>query len=88
MGSVGTETVLQQPTISYKPDFDQYQARTRFRLRTESLQKQSLPKGFPKELVSDLVWEGAGLGEKYDWTYVLAPEQIKELENALEHFKG
>ena len=88
MGSIRTETVLQQPGLSYKPDFDQYQARTRFRLQTEPLQKKTLPEGFPKQLVSDLVWEGEGLADKYDWTYVLAPEQIRELEDALEHFKG
>ena len=88
MGSVITETVLQQPTISYNPDFDQYQARTKLRLRTEPLQKQSLPEGCPEQLVSDLVWEGEKLAETYDWTYVLNPEQIKELEGALEYFKG
>ena len=88
MGSIGTRCVLQQPTISYKPDFDQYQARTRFRLQTEPLQKQSLPEGFPEHLVSDLVWEGEKLAESYDWTYVLNAEQIKELEDALEYFKG
>ena len=87
MGSVGTETLLGQPDITYKPDFDKYQARTRIRLQTEPLEQKSLPSGYPKQLVSNLVWEGEGLVDNYDWTYVLAPKQVEELENALAYFK-
>lgn len=87
MASVATETVLRQPDIAYTPDFDKYQARTRLRLTTEPLKEEDLPSGFPRELKSDFVWEGEGLAEKYDWTFVLTDEHIEELETALAHFK-
>ena len=87
--STSTETVTaRQPDIAYAPDFGKYQARTKLRLQNEPLLKQkSLPAGFPKQLASDLVWEGQGLADKYDWTYNLTAEQVTELENALTHFK-
>ncbi|EXJ92071.1 hypothetical protein A1O3_00621 [Capronia epimyces CBS 606.96] len=90
MGSIATETIVQpqQPDIGYHPDFEKYQARTKYRLQTEPLQEKSLPAGFPKQLVSDLVWEGEGLADKYDWTYVLSAEDVEELEAALTHFKS
>jgi hypothetical protein len=66
MGSVATETIVRQPDIHYKPDFEKYQARTKVRLQTEPLKQTSLPSGFPQQLVSDLVWEGEGLADKYD----------------------
>ena len=87
MGSVGTQTNAPQPDIGYKPDFEKYQARTKSRLQTESLDQTKLPSGLPQQLVSDLVWEGEGLADKYDWKYILSPEQVKELEDALTHFK-
>ncbi|KAI1618888.1 hypothetical protein EDD36DRAFT_460525 [Exophiala viscosa] len=88
MGSVATETILRQPDIAYKPDYDKFQARRRLRLTTEPLKHVDLPSGFPEELKSDFVWEGEGLAQKYDWTYVLTDEQVQELESALEHFKS
>ncbi|EXJ93768.1 hypothetical protein A1O1_02161 [Capronia coronata CBS 617.96] len=88
MGSIATETVARQPDIDYKPDFEKYQTRTKLRLQTEPLIGKSLPSGFPQELISDLVWEGEGLEDKYDWTYVLTTEDIEELEEALTHFKS
>jgi hypothetical protein len=88
MGSVTTEAIARQPDIDYAPNFQKYQARTKFRLQTEPLDLKSLPSGFPKRLESDLIWEGEGLAEKYDWTHVLTPEQVQELENALTHFKS
>ena len=87
MGSITAETIVQQPDIDYKPDFEKYQARAKFRLQTEPLDQARLPLGFPQELVSDLVWEGDGLADKYEWTYALTPEQVEELEDALKHFK-
>lgn len=87
MGSITTETTAAQPDIGYKPDFEKYQARTKLRLQTEPLREKGLPPGFPRQLVSDLVWEGEGLADKYDWTYTLTAEDIEELERALAHFK-
>ncbi|KAL2437195.1 Taurine hydroxylase-like protein SAT17 [Exophiala dermatitidis] len=88
MGSIITETIAAQPDIDYKPDFEKYQARTKLRLQTEPLREKGLPPGFPRQLVSDLVWEGEGLADEYDWTYTLTAEDIEELERALAHFKS
>jgi hypothetical protein len=82
-----TATAPKQPDISYTPNFDKYQARTNRLLASENLESIALPPGYPQKLESDLVWEGKGLAEKYDWTCSLNAEEIKEVEAALEHFK-
>lgn len=76
-----------QPDITYAPDPEKFAARTRRRHETEQLEKV-LPAGFPKQLVSDLVWEGRDLVGKYDWTYQLNDEEVGEIEAALQHFQG
>jgi hypothetical protein len=78
---------LGQPDISYAPDPVKFAARTRRRHETEQLEK-SLPAGFPKKLVSDLVWEGRDIVGKYDWTYELTTEEVEEIEAGLSHFQG
>lgn len=75
-----------QPDIAYAPDFEKYQARTARRLQDAKLEK-SLPPGFPKQLHSDLAWEGEGLAGRYQWTYELSGEQLSEIEDALKHFQ-
>lgn len=75
-----------QPDISYAPDFTKYQARRDWRLKSDTLPKE-LPKGLPQELTGKLVWEGSTLAKTYDWTYVLAPTQLDEIELAVKHFK-
>ncbi|KAF6527320.1 hypothetical protein HZS61_010364 [Fusarium oxysporum f. sp. conglutinans] len=44
--------------------------------------------GFPKQLNGDLVWEGDSVGQTYDWTYKLSEDQLGEIDQALQHFKG
>lgn len=75
----------QQPDIEYTPNIDKWRSRTERRLQTENLTKD-LPNGFPKKLVSDLVWEGRELEGRYDWTYELNEAELDEIENALAHF--
>jgi|ERR1700761_2012749 hypothetical protein len=81
------DTSLKQPDIGYAPNYEKYLARTKKRLENERLEK-TLPPGFPQVLNSELVWEGKSVGENYDWTYVLKPEEIEEIEQALQHFKS
>lgn len=76
-----------QPDISYAPDPEKFAARTRRRHETEQLEK-TLPIGFPKKLVSDLVWEGRDIDGKYKWTYELNTEEVEEIEAGLAHFQG
>lgn len=86
MSTTETITVAKQPDIQYAPDYAKYQARTARRLATETLPKD-LPAGFPKELESDLVWEGSKLAGNYNWTYELNAAEIEEIEKALQHFQ-
>ncbi|KAI1075995.1 Clavaminate synthase-like protein [Whalleya microplaca] len=76
-----------QPDISYAPDFQKYQARKDRRLKAGGLPKE-LPEGLPQELTGKLVWDGRTLAEAYNWTYVLQPGQLDEIELALKHFKS
>lgn len=84
-----TATITQpvQPDIQYHPDFEKYQARTRHRKETESLQT-SLPPGFPQKLTSPLVWEGKDVEQRSDWIYKLTDEQLDEIDAGLKSFKG
>lgn len=79
-------TAPQQPDIEYAPNVEKWRARTQRRLQTETLTKE-LPPGFPKKLVSDLVWEGDEIKGRYNWIYELNEAELNEIENALEHFK-
>ncbi|KAL8344034.1 hypothetical protein RB601_004517 [Gaeumannomyces tritici] len=76
-----------QPDITYAPDMVKYQQRTARRLRDEVLSRE-LPEGFPAELKGDLVWDGETLTASSDWTYVLSPEQLAEIDAAVKHFKS
>ena len=82
-----TETAPKQPDISYAPDYAKYQLRTQSRLQNETLTK-SLPPGFPKQLQSDLVWEGKDLEKHYDWTYHLTSSDLSEIDKAVQYFKS
>ncbi|RDW76888.1 TauD/TfdA family dioxygenase [Aspergillus mulundensis] len=75
-----------QPDIQYLPDPIKYAARTE-RRQKEKLQT-TLPEGFPRELQSDLAWDGKTVGEVYDWNYHLTQDDLEEVDQALQHFKG
>ncbi|KAK2042064.1 Clavaminate synthase-like protein [Colletotrichum somersetense] len=45
-------------------------------------------KGLPTEFKNDMVWDGVTLASEYNWTYVLTPDQLDELDAALAHFKS
>ncbi|KAI1121133.1 TfdA family taurine catabolism dioxygenase TauD [Nemania abortiva] len=76
-----------QPDISYHPSYEKWQARVARRLQEGNLPK-SVPEGFPEKLTGDLVWEGQTIADKYNWTYVLSPEHLAEIDQAVAHFKG
>lgn len=75
-----------QPDIGYTPNLDKYLARVKRRQETETFETK-LPEGFPKKLVSDLVWDGKDLAAKYDWNYHLTEADIEEIDEALKNFK-
>lgn len=80
------EAPPRQPDINYAPDPDKWQARAARRVAAGGLPSR-VPEGFPEQLAGDLVWEGDTLADTYDWTYVLSPSQLVEIDAALAHFK-
>ncbi|KAJ5883607.1 uncharacterized protein N7473_010493 [Penicillium subrubescens] len=87
MSATVTITQPVQPDIQYHPDYVKYQARSRQRKETESLQT-SLPAGFPQKLTSPLVWEGKDIEQRSDWIYQLSDEQLDEIDAGLKSFKA
>lgn len=78
-----------QPDIEYHPDRVKWEARTARRLQAEpNLPKSALPKGFPKKLESPLVWEGKDWKEEKEWVYELNVDEVKEIDDAVNHFHG
>ena len=78
-----------QPDIQYHPDRQKWQARTAERLAADPLlPTTALPDGFPKVLDSPLVWEGDDWKEEKEWVYELSVSHIKEIDDALKHFRG
>ncbi|RKK68698.1 hypothetical protein BFJ69_g13386 [Fusarium oxysporum] len=75
-----------QPDIAYTPCYEKYIARSKRRQESGKL-ITSLPTGFPQRLESDLVWDGQELANKFDWTYRLTDQDLKEIDAAVEHFK-
>ncbi|EFQ25869.1 TfdA family Taurine catabolism dioxygenase TauD [Colletotrichum graminicola] len=78
---------LVQPDIQYAPDYQKFQARVARRTQEPGLSK-TLPEGLPAQFKNDMVWDGATLANEYDWTYVLTPDELDELDGALAHFKS
>ena len=81
-----TFTTQRQPDISYHPDYTKFQLRIE-RLKSQRQSNPQLPSGFPQKLTGPLVWEGKDFTDEKDWTFVLTPEHLVEIENALVHFK-
>ncbi|KAJ3500807.1 hypothetical protein NLJ89_g9628 [Agrocybe chaxingu] len=78
-----------QPDIQYLPNEAKWKARTaRCLAENPSLPQTALPGGFPKKLESPLVWEGKDWTDASQWEYKLSAEQLKEIDDALKHFKG
>lgn len=75
------------PDIGYMPDHEKYLARGKRRQATEHLDKH-VPEGFPSKLTGSLVWDPDNLAKTYNWNYHLTPEDIDEINKALQQFKG
>ncbi|KAK0210263.1 hypothetical protein DFS33DRAFT_1250563 [Desarmillaria ectypa] len=89
MGIAITGTDGKQPDISYHPDEAKYHARTARRLaENPSLPEVPLPEGFPPLVEGPIVWEGKDWTSEDHWVYQLGDTELKEIDQALEHFKG
>lgn len=82
-----TTTIQQQPDISYHPDYEKYQIRIE-RLREQRASHTALPPSFPEKLAGPLVWEGQDFTDESEWTFVLTPDQLNEINSALLYFNG
>jgi hypothetical protein len=54
----------------------------------DDLDTYSLPDGFPEAISSDMVWTGADLADERRYVYQLTPEDLAEIDVALNIFKG
>ncbi len=82
-------TIPKQPDISYHPDLEKYRLRTARRFQLDPhLAHVPLPKNFPPQVEGPNVWEGNDWTNEEQWVYQLSETQLKEIDEALEHFKG
>ncbi|KAL0576214.1 hypothetical protein V5O48_005781 [Marasmius crinis-equi] len=89
MSTTMTVTAPTQPDISYHPDEKKFRERTARRLaENPSLPETPLPPGYPKKVESPIVWEGKDWTSEDQWVYRLSPEELKEIDEGLAHFKG
>ncbi|KAJ3514730.1 hypothetical protein NLJ89_g2199 [Agrocybe chaxingu] len=78
-----------QPEIDYHPNEAQWKGRSARRLAEDPLLPQTpLPEGFPKKLESPLVWDEKDWTDASQWEYKLSVQQLKEIDDALKHFKS
>ncbi|KAG6853962.1 hypothetical protein C0991_012108 [Blastosporella zonata] len=79
----------QQPDIEYHPNEAKWKARTARRLAEDpSLLNTPLPDGFPAKVDSPLVWQGSDWNDEKEWVHELDSDQLKEIDDALKHFRG
>ena len=86
MSSTQTQTAVQvQPDISYHPDYEKYQLRSK-RVKAQLTNNDGFPAEFPRQLTGPLVWEGSDFTEESEWTLVLNEAQLLEINEALAYF--
>lgn len=85
----GESQGLEYPDIEYHPDEGKWKARTARRLAEDhTLLQTPLPTGFPHKLESALVWDERDWKDPKQWEYELTAAQLKEIDDAVKHFKG
>lgn len=78
-----------QPDIAYHPDVEKYLARSKRRLaESPDLPNVGLPPNFPKRVDGPIVWEGKDWSGEDQWVYRLNELELREIDDALQHFKG
>lgn len=80
---------LKQPDIAYLPDREKWQTRSARRLvQHPTLPATPLKEGFPVKYISPLAWEGKDWTDESQWVHNLSTEQLKEIDDAVQHFHG
>ena len=75
-----------QPDISYHPDKQKYLWRKE-QVEASLPTDTKLPPKFPEQLNGPLVWDGNDFADEREWTFVLSEPHLKEIHEALQHFK-
>ena len=86
MASSTTITQATQPDISYHPDKQKYLWRKE-QIELSIPANIKLPSLFPEQLTGPLVWDGRNFTDEREWTFVLSEPHLKEVHEALLHFK-
>ncbi|CAO2655440.1 Nn.00g105040.m01.CDS01 [Neocucurbitaria sp. VM-36] len=75
-----------RPSINFEPDRADYEARSKRILQNWS-PSVDLSDGFPREISGPRVWDGKKVGGVAAFALQLNPEEIEEIESALNWFK-
>ena len=73
--------------IGWTPDIAKFNERNTKRPARENI-TMKLPKGWPLSLQGPLAWSTNSFLEESEYTYVLSPLEIAEVDTALSHVKG
>ncbi|KAF8968329.1 hypothetical protein BDZ97DRAFT_428646 [Flammula alnicola] len=88
-GHLPLQPAAKQPDIEYHPDYEKYLHRQVRRLaENPDLPKTPLPPGFPGGVDGAIMWEGKDWQNEDQWVYRLSDSELKEIDNALVHFKN
>lgn len=72
--------------INWQPDYEVYINRPA--TAASQAPKGALMRGWPKMLVSALVWKGQDFQSEEEYIYNLGDDEKREIKNALRHFKS
>jgi hypothetical protein len=76
-----------ESNISYFPNEAEYLKRLQWRLQNESLETD-LPSGWPRAVEGNSVGHDCWLNDGDEFVHYLTPAEIREVDNALENFRG
>ena len=73
--------------IGWTPDIAKFYERNTKRPARENITTK-LPKGWPLSLQGPLAWSANRFRDESEYTYILSPSEIAEVDTALSHVKG
>lgn len=76
------------PDIDWVPSFENFMARVGRLSKTQHVRTMALPPGFPERIEAPRAWAGQEFSEEKSYIYVLSEAEVKEIEEALDYFKG
>lgn len=75
------------PDIDWYPSLEGYLARVDRLSKSRHTRPTTLPQGYPEAVKTERAWTGSDLADK-SYLYLLSEAEVKEIEAALNHFKG